>query len=104
MKNMVGAAGLEPATTCLEGRCSIHLSYAPALAARSTTSVACFIEPPRCSMRFKPAALAGSLAGRGQTVLSGHGAIHSSARYSSSPLDRKTTPDSEFGFVATFPG
>ena len=28
-KNMVGAAGLEPATTCLEGRCSIHLSYAP---------------------------------------------------------------------------
>ena len=27
---MVGAAGLEPATTCLEGRCSIHLSYAPA--------------------------------------------------------------------------
>jgi hypothetical protein len=28
---LVGAAGLEPATTCLEGRCSIHLSYAPAL-------------------------------------------------------------------------
>jgi hypothetical protein len=27
---LVGAAGLEPATTCLEGRCSIHLSYAPA--------------------------------------------------------------------------
>src|SRR5579871_2793113 len=27
---MVGAAGLEPATLCLEGRCSIHLSYAPA--------------------------------------------------------------------------
>jgi hypothetical protein len=27
---VVGAAGLEPATTCLEGRCSIHLSYAPA--------------------------------------------------------------------------
>jgi hypothetical protein len=26
---MVGAAGLEPATTCLEGRCSIQLSYAP---------------------------------------------------------------------------
>ena len=26
---MVGAAGLEPATPCLEGRCSIHLSYAP---------------------------------------------------------------------------
>ena len=26
---LVGAAGLEPATTCLEGRCSIHLSYAP---------------------------------------------------------------------------
>ena len=26
---MVGAAGLEPATLCLEGRCSIHLSYAP---------------------------------------------------------------------------
>jgi hypothetical protein len=27
--DLVGAAGLEPATTCLEGRCSIHLSYAP---------------------------------------------------------------------------
>ena len=26
---MVGAAGLEPATLCLEGKCSIHLSYAP---------------------------------------------------------------------------
>jgi hypothetical protein len=29
--SLVGAAGLEPATTCLEGRCSIHLSYAPTL-------------------------------------------------------------------------
>jgi hypothetical protein len=28
---MVGAAGLEPATLCLEGRCSIQLSYAPAV-------------------------------------------------------------------------
>ena len=28
---MVGAAGLEPATLCLEGRCSIQLSYAPTL-------------------------------------------------------------------------
>ena len=28
---MVGAAGLEPATLCLEGRCSIRLSYAPTL-------------------------------------------------------------------------
>ena len=26
---LVGAAGLEPATLCLEGKCSIHLSYAP---------------------------------------------------------------------------
>ena len=26
---MVGAAGIEPATLCLEGRCSIRLSYAP---------------------------------------------------------------------------
>jgi hypothetical protein len=26
---VVGAAGLEPATLCLEGKCSIHLSYAP---------------------------------------------------------------------------
>ena len=26
---VVGAAGLEPATLCLEGRCSIRLSYAP---------------------------------------------------------------------------
>ena len=31
---LVGAAGLEPATTCLEGRCSIHLSYAPVLIAQ----------------------------------------------------------------------
>jgi hypothetical protein len=28
-KEVVGAAGLEPATLCLEGRCSIQLSYAP---------------------------------------------------------------------------
>jgi enterochelin esterase-like enzyme len=27
---LVGPAGLEPATTCLEGRCSIQLSYGPA--------------------------------------------------------------------------
>ena len=27
---VVGAAGLEPATTGLEGRCSIQMSYAPA--------------------------------------------------------------------------
>jgi hypothetical protein len=26
---LVGPAGLEPATLCLEGRCSIHLSYGP---------------------------------------------------------------------------
>src|SRR6266850_3574016 len=26
----IGPAGLEPATPCLEGRCSIHLSYGPA--------------------------------------------------------------------------
>jgi hypothetical protein len=32
-RKMVGAAGLEPATLCLEGRCSIHLSYAPETAA-----------------------------------------------------------------------
>src|SRR5438093_2391456 len=25
----IGPAGLEPATPCLEGRCSIHLSYGP---------------------------------------------------------------------------
>src|SRR5258708_39907766 len=30
---LVGAAGLEPATLCLEGRCSIHLSYAPTVPA-----------------------------------------------------------------------
>jgi hypothetical protein len=29
LKPLVGAAGLEPATLCLEGRCSIRLSYAP---------------------------------------------------------------------------
>src|ERR1022692_1608601 len=29
LKTLVGAAGLEPATLCLEGRCSIRLSYAP---------------------------------------------------------------------------
>jgi hypothetical protein len=32
---MVGAAGLEPATLCLEGRCSIQLSYAPTRAGHS---------------------------------------------------------------------
>jgi hypothetical protein len=32
--NLVGAAGLEPATLGLEIRCSIHLSYAPS---RTTT-------------------------------------------------------------------
>ena len=31
LKTLVGAAGLEPATLCLEGRCSIRLSYAPAM-------------------------------------------------------------------------
>ena len=30
-RGLVGAAGIEPATLCLEGRCSIQLSYAPAL-------------------------------------------------------------------------
>ena len=29
LKTLVGPAGLEPATPCLEGRCSIHLSYGP---------------------------------------------------------------------------
>jgi hypothetical protein len=28
---LVGAAGIEPATTGLEIRCSIHLSYAPVI-------------------------------------------------------------------------
>ena len=28
-EKLVGPAGLEPATLCLEGRCSIHLSYGP---------------------------------------------------------------------------
>jgi hypothetical protein len=28
-KKVVGEAGLEPATTGLEGRCSIQLSYSP---------------------------------------------------------------------------
>ena len=37
---MAGAAGLEPATLGLEGRCSIHLSYAP---------VAFFLTLPRLS-------------------------------------------------------
>ena len=37
--NLVGAAGLEPATTCLEGRCSIHLSYAPINSMIVTNSV-----------------------------------------------------------------
>src|SRR5262245_3955436 len=31
MQGVVGPAGLEPATPCLEGRCSIHLSYGPVL-------------------------------------------------------------------------
>ncbi len=28
-KNQVGPAGIEPTTPCLEGRCSIQLSYGP---------------------------------------------------------------------------
>src|SRR5262245_51587999 len=34
LKTLVGPAGLEPATLCLEGRCSIHLSYGPKIRAR----------------------------------------------------------------------
>ena len=33
VKTVVRPAGLEPATLCLEGRCSIHLSYAPTVPA-----------------------------------------------------------------------
>ena len=36
---MVGAAGLEPATTGLEGRCSIQMSYAPLLSDCSDSDV-----------------------------------------------------------------
>src|SRR5437868_9274922 len=39
--NQIGPAGLEPATPCLEGRCSIHLSYGPKTALRRMRSLAC---------------------------------------------------------------
>ena len=35
-KILVGPAGLEPATLCLEGRCSIQLSYEPKTFQRNT--------------------------------------------------------------------
>jgi hypothetical protein len=34
-QELVGAAGIEPATTGLENRCSIRLSYAPAFTINS---------------------------------------------------------------------
>jgi len=40
--SLVGAAGLEPATLCLEGKCSIRLSYAP---------TGCYFEFIACSRR-----------------------------------------------------
>jgi hypothetical protein len=40
---VVGAAGLEPATLCLEGRCSIQLSYAPTVLGSFYRSSALFI-------------------------------------------------------------
>ena len=39
MNGVVRPAGLEPATPCLEGRCSIHLSYGRI---RAGVPVACF--------------------------------------------------------------
>jgi hypothetical protein len=33
----IGPAGLEPATPCLEGRCSIQLSYGPTIIEESLT-------------------------------------------------------------------
>ncbi len=39
LRIMVGAAGLEPATLCLEGRCSIQLSYAPTGLELALTSI-----------------------------------------------------------------
>ena len=36
---MAELAGFEPATLCLEGRCSIHLSYSPKLCAGGAGSV-----------------------------------------------------------------
>lgn len=46
---MVVRAGLEPATTCLEGRCSIQLSYrtACALTPYNITSFVSFFKAPR---------------------------------------------------------
>ena len=41
---MVGAAGLEPATLCLEGRCSIQLSYAPTSFELALSSILAEIE------------------------------------------------------------
>ena len=45
-KIMAIPAGLEPATPCLEGRCSIRLSYAPASGSNIIT-LAYFVSSPK---------------------------------------------------------
>ena len=45
---MVMAAGFEPATVCLEGRCSIQLSYA-------TINESLFLRCPRKEVNVSPA-------------------------------------------------
>jgi hypothetical protein len=57
MKNLVGAAGLEPATPCLEGRCSIRAE----LRAPVEKSLYDDFSAPQCAITAVQAG--GSLAG-----------------------------------------
>ena len=64
---MVGAAGIEPATTGLENRCSIQLSYAPVFARivrpQYRTAIAALPEMPHTAKTEFPQQAAGILAG-----------------------------------------
>src|SRR5215831_5710575 len=55
---MVGPAGIEPATLCLEGRCSIQLSYGPLSHFNSASRVTkAFINQGRHGHRLRTSAL-----------------------------------------------
>ncbi len=52
---MVGTVGLEPTATCLEGRCSIHLSYVPARIRRLFQCKPCRAFPVLVARPSRPA-------------------------------------------------
>src|SRR5439155_939092 len=60
---LVGAAGLEPATLCLEGRCSIHLSYVPhSSATPPEESLVAYVERRSYSRKYLTPALRSAVA------------------------------------------